>query len=453
MSEPDEPTFSVTLLSLAKSTDHAGLCRAVGEVLHRSATEARALVERLPAHIVRGADRATTEKLVKQVLGLGAELCVTNDRTGVEKLYYPGTGHADDLHLPSDPPAAPSGRKRTDTGSSGGRPADAGASMRDALRMARQRAQAADGVPISSRDGSPVSARHSSDPGPGSGPTSGRAPAASPVSHPPPSPLELALDPHPSVPPISHPSVPPISHPSVPPISHPPSHSNPPPASQPPHSNPPPADPSGAAKPVRAVHHKHDTRADDAAADRRKLLRRMAVGLGLVVALGAAGFVASSLGPRSLALQVGEQTWKAKIPAGAVEGESFSTSLVTELGSARMDVKTAQGQGAVQRCALAHMTFSSLPKLDGAKIDAALQHALDDLAPGGKLGPGEAATMGKLQGRQAVFSGPNGGAPRGKAQAFIVHEGELGVLLVSGGSGVESSPEARAFFDSASLPE
>ena len=78
-----------------------------------------------------------------------------------------------------------------------------------------------------------------------------------------------------------------------------------------------------------------------------------------------------------------------------------------------------------------------------------MQHAVDELAPGGKLGPGEDLSQGKLTGRQARFAAAGGGQPFGKVRAFQVSGGDVALMLVVGAAeGAADGPEASAWFES-----
>lgn len=407
MTEPEEPTFSVIVLSFSKSADDAGLVRSLCEAFKFGAEDARGIIQGVPLRVKRAADRATTRHLAGQLLALGAELCITNEQTGVEKLYYPGSGYHDDDGPPSRDPAPTSGaRKQVEPVSGPRRSADPGASMRDALRLARQRAHAADGAPVSVRHGddAPVSARVTS--------------GASVV-----------------------PSVPP-------PASWPPS-PDPPPSSLPP---PPPIELSPHAAPLpRPARKRGEREAEEAAAARRKLRLRVGLALAGLLVLGGVGVALSSLAPTPMTVELAGKTWKAALPKGFTEGEASSTSLLTELGTARMMVRTANGSGSLRSCALAHLSFASPPRLEGTVFERVMQHAVDELAPGGKLGPGEAVSQGKLAGRQARFAAAGGGPPFGKVRAFQVSGGDVALMLVVGtAEGAADGPEGSAWLESIS---
>ena len=403
MTEPEEPTFSLIVLSFTKAEGDAGLIRALCEAFKFGPEDARAIVQGLPLRVKRGADRATTRHLAGQLLGMGAELCITNEQTGVEKLYYPGSGYSDD-DAPTSRDSNPSARKRAETGPTSRRSADPGASMRDALRQARQRAQGEGGAPVSIRpsDGAPVSIRPSDD-----------APAS--ISIPPPI--------------------------SAPPASGPESISQPPPIE---------LSPSTPPGPRPAARRRADREAEEVAtAARRRRMLRVGLALAAVIVLGGAGFVASSFGPTSLTVEVAGRVWKAAWPKGAIEGESSSTSLLTELGAARMIIRSANSGGPLKTCVLGHLAFAAPPKLEGTAIELVMQHAVDELAPGGKLAAGEAVRHGKASGRQARFSGAGGGGPFGKVRALQMANGDIALLVIVGNAeGAADGPEATAWLES-----
>jgi hypothetical protein len=417
MTEPEEPTFSVIVLAFSKGADDAGLVRALCEAFKFGAEDARGIIQGVPLRVKRSADRATTRHLAGQLLALGAELCISNEQTGVEKLYYPGSGYHDDDGPPSRDPAPTSGaRKQVEPASGPRRSADPGASMRDALRLARQRAHG--------EGGAPVSARHPE----GSGPISLRPLAeGAPVSarHPGGAPATISIPPPASWPPSPGPA---SSEPPPPPIE---------------------LSPHAAPLPRPAPRKREEREAEEAAAARRKLRLRVGLAVAALLVLGGVGVVVSSLAPAPMTVELAGKTWKAALPRGFTGGEASSTSLLTELGTARMMVRTANGSGALRSCALAHLSFASPPKLEGTILERVMQHAVDELAPGGKLGPGEAVSQGKLAGRQARFAAAGGGPPFGKVRAFQVSGGDIALMLVVGNAeGAADGPEGSAWLES-----
>ncbi|MEO7330620.1 MAG: hypothetical protein ABI193_18745 [Minicystis sp.] len=440
MTEPEEPTFSLIVLSFTKAADDAGLTRALCEAFKFDVEEARDIIQGVPLRVKRAADRATTRQLAGQLLGMGAELCIQNEQTGVEKLYYPGSGYVDDDGPPSREPN-PSSRKRAEpaAGPVSRRSADPGASMRDALRQARQRASGEGGAPVSIRpsDSAPVSIRPSD-----SAPVSIRPSDSAPVSTRPSDSAPVSIR-------RTTTSAASIAPPaSLPPVSGPMTSSHPPPITLSPSTPPTPPTPRPNA-PKRASYE-----AQEAAAARRRNRLILGVALAAVLVLGGVGIAVSALAPTPMIVEVAGQTWKASLPKDAVEGEASSTTMPTEVGVARMVVRTAKGGGPLQSCVLGHVSFAAPPKLNGPAIDRVMQHAVDDLAPGAKLAAGEPVSQGKLSGRQAHFTGATGAGPFGKVRALQVSGGDLALLLVVGNTErAADGPEATAWLESFSQGE
>jgi hypothetical protein len=96
MSHPDPTTFSVDVLAFPGAADEAQLASSIAAAFGIPDDDARRLVASAPVAVKKGADAETTREIAKVLLGLGAEICIRNERTGEERIHHSSS-------IPPDP--------------------------------------------------------------------------------------------------------------------------------------------------------------------------------------------------------------------------------------------------------------------------------------------------------------------------------------------------------------
>src|SRR5262245_24277111 len=81
------PTFSVEVLGFPNEADPEALAGSVSTVFGISIEEGRRLVGKAPLRVKRNAPPDVTQKLVRQLRKLGADVLVRNEVTGEERTY------------------------------------------------------------------------------------------------------------------------------------------------------------------------------------------------------------------------------------------------------------------------------------------------------------------------------------------------------------------------------
>src|SRR5262245_26726311 len=84
------PTFSVEVLGFPNGADPEGLAGNLSAVFGISIEEGRRLVVKAPLRVKRNAPPDVTQKLVRQLRKLGADVLVRNELTGEERTYRVG---------------------------------------------------------------------------------------------------------------------------------------------------------------------------------------------------------------------------------------------------------------------------------------------------------------------------------------------------------------------------
>lgn len=89
MTDP-APTFSVEVLGFPPGADPEELAKSVSECFGISVEEGRRMVVKAPLRVKKNAAPDVTQKLVRQLRKLGADVLVRNERTGEERTYRVG---------------------------------------------------------------------------------------------------------------------------------------------------------------------------------------------------------------------------------------------------------------------------------------------------------------------------------------------------------------------------
>ncbi len=82
-----ETSFTVEVLRFREGADPEALAESVSSFFGISLEEGRRLVSKAPIRVKRGASPEITQRLVKQLRKLGAEVLVRNEQTGEERTY------------------------------------------------------------------------------------------------------------------------------------------------------------------------------------------------------------------------------------------------------------------------------------------------------------------------------------------------------------------------------
>jgi len=164
-------TFSVEVVAFASGVEDEALVHSIAETFGIPEADAKGMVGKVPVRVKRGADGATAKQLVGQLLELKADVKIVNEQSGDEKFYRAGAATS----IPAPAPTAPvtsiqPGGKSTPPPRGpeipGAIRANAGASLLDALRSAKDRRDGASMPPKAS-----TASRAPSQPPPATGST------------------------------------------------------------------------------------------------------------------------------------------------------------------------------------------------------------------------------------------------------------------------------------------
>lgn len=151
MSNGDEQTFSIEVLSFSSGTDDEGLVASIEDAFGMDADGAKTLIQQAPVRVKRGADPEGTKLLVSQLLALKADVRITNEQTGEERVYQAAAlGSAAASQPPPAGPSAtaPSAQSSPIPSAEGGYRPEAGTSLLEALKAARKKQFQTGGNPI-----------------------------------------------------------------------------------------------------------------------------------------------------------------------------------------------------------------------------------------------------------------------------------------------------------------